>query len=284
MKIQEYIDKVISLSGTEWLGRKIEKETTRDQILYGDPDQECTGIVTTIYASIDVIRKVGEKGYNFIIVHESLFWNHGDHTEWLKDNTAFQKKKELLDRYHICVWRFHDHMHAGIKVKDHYKDGIFYGLSSMMGWNEYDLHPEQLMPSDFLIPQTSVKELGEKIVDRFHLNGVRFIGNPDTKIRRIHLPMHILGRTSDNDIISMINDEDIDCLLTLEMVDFTVCEYIRDAGQLKEDKCTFSLGHFNFEEIGMEYYAEYMKENMNPDCPVCFIQAGDSYSYLQKGD
>lgn len=41
--------------------------------------------------------------------------------------------------------------------------------------------------------------------------------------------MHILGHLSDDRIIEQINEEDINCLLTLEMVDFTVCEYIRDA-------------------------------------------------------
>lgn len=280
MKIQELIDQIIASCGTKWAGRTIEKETTRDQILWGDPEEECTGIVTSIFASVNVIKKAAEKGCNFIIVHEALFWNHGDYTDWLVDNEAFQAKKKLLDEYGICVWRLHDYIHAGVRLPQGYKDGIFYGLTTLMGWNDYILNREDLMPQDLQIPQIPAKKLAKQIREKFRLNAVRFIGDPDTLISRIHLPMHIMGRGTDNDLISKINNEKIDCLLTLEMVDFTVCEYIRDVGMLKQNKCIFALGHFNFEEIGMEYYAGYIREYLRPDPPVYFIQAGDSYTYL----
>ena len=64
----------------------IDEATTRDQILYGDANQECTGVVTTCWASVDVIRFAIEKGANFIIWHDALFWNHGDHTDWLEES------------------------------------------------------------------------------------------------------------------------------------------------------------------------------------------------------
>ena len=60
----------------------IDEEKTRDKVLYGNVDQECTGIVTSCWASVDVIKYVIEKGANLIISHEALFWNHGDHQEW----------------------------------------------------------------------------------------------------------------------------------------------------------------------------------------------------------
>lgn len=33
-----------------WNNKVIDEQTTRDQILYGDPRQTCTGIVTTCWA------------------------------------------------------------------------------------------------------------------------------------------------------------------------------------------------------------------------------------------
>ena len=66
------------------------------------------------------------------------------------------------------------------------------------------------------------------------------------------------------------------------MVDFTVNQYIHDAGQFGEDKCIFALGYFNFEEIGMEWYADYVREYIKPDVPVHFIQAGDYFAYISK--
>mgnify|MGYP003300177136 CR=1 FL=1 len=79
----------------------IDEEKTRDKVLYGSVDKECTGIVTTIYASPEVIKKAAEFGANFIICHEACFWNHGDHTDWLVRNKTFLQKKALLEEYGI---------------------------------------------------------------------------------------------------------------------------------------------------------------------------------------
>lgn len=279
MKISELIQRFIADTADQWNGRAIDPATTRDQIPYGDPAQECTGIVTTCYASVDVIRRAGERGFNFLIVHESLFWNHGDKTDWLANNTAFLQKKALLDRYRICVWRLHDHIHAGLRTDSGYRDGIFGGLSAMLGWKSYELTPHTRMPQDFLLPEVSVQQMARYLNDKFHLKGLRFIGNPDCRIRRVHLPMHILGHPSDSDLIARINRENIHCLLTLELVDFTVCEYIRDAAMLGENRCIFALGHFNLEEIGMKFYAGYLRRRLDGEIPVSFLQSGDAYSY-----
>lgn len=282
MKIIEIIKKVKDYSNDTHYGKKIMDNTTRDQILYGDPNQECTGIVTTCYPSIDVIRKAGEKGMNFVICHESAFWNHGDHTDWLRNNTAFIKKKELLDKYKICLWRDHDYIHAGLKFDKEYRDGIFYGMCSILGWDSYVIDNSLTFPRYYEIPEMNVMDFAKLINTKFRLNGVRLIGNQNTKIKRVYVPLHIMGRLSDSDLIAKIDQEKINCLLTLEMVDFTVCEYIRDAGMLKEDKCILALGHFNMEEIGMEYFAQYLKEQVINSLPISFIQSGDSYSYIQS--
>ena len=280
MKIAELIEHIKEISNQAWNGKPIEVSTTRDQILYGTPEAECTGVVTTCYASVAVIQRAGKLGCNFIIVHESLFWNHGDHTDWLSSNTAFQKKRALLDKYHICIWRCHDYIHAGLPVDGIYRDGIFYGMSSLLNWNDYMDAPDTLMPQRFHIPECTVFEMARLLTDRFHLDGVRFIGNPHTRIREVYVPLHIMGHSGDSKIISKINDENINCLITLEMVDFTVCEYIRDAAMMGEDRCIFALGHFNMEEIGMEYFAGYISEKLFPELPVHFIQSGDAYGYI----
>ena len=86
MKISEAIKKIKASHKGDLMGTPIDPAATRDKILYGDPDQELKGIVTTCYASVEVIRQAAAKGANLIVCHEALFWNHGDHTDWLKDN------------------------------------------------------------------------------------------------------------------------------------------------------------------------------------------------------
>lgn len=282
MRIIEVIERLKNNCGDMYFGKKIIEAASRDQILFGDPEKECTGIVTTCYPSIDVIEKAGMAGFNFIVTHEAMFWNHGDHTDWLAENTVFQKKVALLKKYNICVWRNHDRIHAGISINGKNKDGIFYGLSTMLGWNDYWTEPETSFPQAYEIPEMTVTAMTELLVQKFRLKGVRFIGNPNCKIKKVYVPLHILGHVSDNDVIKKINDENINCLITLEMVDFTVCEYMRDAGMLGEDRCIFALGHFNTEEIGMEFYADYIQKQVINSLPVKFLQSGDAYSYFQK--
>lgn len=79
MTIQQAISNIKSYHKGEIFGKPIDEEKTRDKVLYGDDGQELKGIVTTCFASVDVIRKAGEMGANLIISHEALFWNHGDH-------------------------------------------------------------------------------------------------------------------------------------------------------------------------------------------------------------
>ena len=138
MLISEVIQSVKDYCKGSWLGQKIDDDKTRDKVLYGPTDKECTGIVTTIYATPDVIRKAHELGANLIIAHEALFWNHGDHQEWLKEsqNKTYLAKAKLMDEYGITVWRFHDYIHSGIPYKDDYIDGIFYGLAKETGWDD----------------------------------------------------------------------------------------------------------------------------------------------------
>lgn len=109
MKIANVIDNLIQyergeidvkeFEGLEITGKltKLGHDTDRDKILYGQKhlSDECTGVVTTCWPSVAVVEKTHEIGANLIICHEAMFWNHGDHTNWLKENhnETFAKKR-----------------------------------------------------------------------------------------------------------------------------------------------------------------------------------------------
>ena len=232
MKIYEVIDKIKNYSrGIGMDGKQIDDEKTRDKVLYGTTDRECTGIVTTCFASVDVIRKAHELGANLIIPHEALFWNHGDHQEWLQkdENSVYYRKKELLDTYGITVWRNHDYIHSGIPDGNGgWYDGIFKGFLHEADLDKYYVmkigNPVkyQGMPIELLIPEgITVRELAEKIIEGANLNGIRTIGNPDTVVHRVAIPMHCLG-FADKDTISDINRGNIDCLIAVSYTHLTL--------------------------------------------------------------
>ena len=96
MLIQTVIDHIKEYHKGVFEGKQIDEQTTRDKVLYGNPHQECTGIITTCWASVDVIREAAKRGANLIIAHEALFWNHGDHTDWLQEENNQSLSGEIM--------------------------------------------------------------------------------------------------------------------------------------------------------------------------------------------
>ena len=278
MKISEIIDVV--KKNCKGYGT-IDETKTRDKVLYGDVDKQCTGIVTTIYASYDVIKKASELGANFIIAHEALFWNHGDHTDWLKDNETFKLKKQLLDETGITVWRDHDYIHSGIMHQGRYVDGIFYGLAYELDWLDYISNDDVNRPQQFTIPKTPTREVAQYLMEKMNLKGMKTMGNIDGYTEKIYLPFHIIGE-ADNRMLSYIEENHVDTILAMEITDFTVAIYMRDGAQAGLAKSVLAAGHFNVEEPGMKWFAEKHLPNLIKVIPVNFIQAGDSYTMLLR--
>lgn len=281
MLIKEVIQTIKDHHYKAWNGHEIKDETTRDKVLYGDINQECTGVVTTIYASADVIKKAAELGANLIVAHESLFWNHGDHTDWLEDNRTFKLKKQLLDETGITVWRDHDHIHAGVDWDGMRVDGIFYGLAKELNWLDYVVH-EPGNPKLFEIPKTPIRELAQYLMDKMNLKGIECLGNVDGMARRIMIPTHIIG-PSDNQMLSLCEQYDVDTVLAMEITDFTLGIYMRDGAMLGQNRCILAIGHFNLEEPGMKWFGEEFLPTILPeDLKITFVQAGDSYTMLTR--
>ena len=279
---------------------KISDRISRDQILYGDPENECTGIVTTCWANTDVIREAGKRGANLIICHEALFWNHGDCTEWLikRHNRTFRKKTDLLDQYGITVWRDHDYIHSGIPVGNgRYADGIFYGLAAALGWTDcIDTETSELMerihgwdgfaangrlnPLAYVIPPMSAGELAAFLVHRLNLSGAKITGDPDRIISRISILFHIFGDA--NDMITLADEGKADCFLSMEIVDYTFAEYVRDAAEDENGPVMIGIGHFNIEEPGMSYMVNWLPEAIGEQIPCSFVQSGDGTRYILR--
>ncbi|MBR5290000.1 MAG: Nif3-like dinuclear metal center hexameric protein [Erysipelotrichaceae bacterium] len=280
MTIRELITLMKSKHHGVWNGTPIDESKTRDKILYGNPDVECTGIVTTCFASTDVIRKAHELGANFIICHEALFWNHGDHTEWLSENKTFQAKKKLLDETGIVVWRNHDYIHSGIWMENQWVDGIFYGLMQVMGWQKY-LACDLKRPMVFEFEDATVESLAQEIIQKMELDGLRILGKRTGSVKKLMIVSHLIG-PQDNQILASIEENDVDAIITMEMTDFTVNEYMRDSAMLGRQKTIFAAGHFNTEEPGMKYFAEYLPQMIGTDYKITYIQSGDVFGFIEK--
>lgn len=102
MKIKDVIE-ILKQEGT-WVRWN---RCTRDRILFGNENQEVTKIGVCWVATNKVIEKALEKGINFIISHENIFYTTGTHLE-TKLVESIEYKKKLLSKGNICVYRCHD--------------------------------------------------------------------------------------------------------------------------------------------------------------------------------
>lgn len=295
MFIGEAISNIAAFCNQTSPGNGIDADMSRDHVLWGSTAKECTGIVTCIWASSDVIREAARRGANLIVCHEALFWNHGDHTGWLEEahNEIFLAKRELLEQTGITVWRLHDRIHAGVPARlfgdyavtglgsgdPRWADGIFSGLAEELGYPRLpDLDSNVFCGMD--VPGLTARELARDICAKLGLAGVRMEGDPDAVVRRAFVPIHIMGIV-DNDILSQVAANDVDCLITMERTDFTVMQYLRDSCQLGRPRAAIDLGHFNVEESGMRAAARWLPEAVGAGCPqVSFVAAGDPFSYV----
>lgn len=275
MTIQDVINKIIAYHPA--LGER-EAETC-DTIKIGDPSAVCTGIATAIYPSPDVIRKAKAAGCNLIVVHEPSFYSHMDPLDWLEGNSVFEAKKKLLLENGMVVFRDHDRIHA------HVPDGIFYGVLHELGWLPYlktdmgvstDIHNPFVAIAE--LPDVPVGEVAALLKEKLQLRSLRILGNKETIVRKAALGAHLFPGSQH--IITELEKNEIDLFIPLEMIDWELPAYFKDAGQLGLNKACLQIGHFNGEELGMKYAVNWLKELVEGEIPVVYCCNEDMYDYI----
>lgn len=241
-------------------------ENTVDTLKSGSRDMVITGIVTTTFATVDVIKKAITAKANFIIAHEPTFYNHEDKTDWLKDNDVYEYKRGLLQQHNITVWRNHDYIHS---IKP---DGVGEGVLKQLGWTAYyDGNSDAVVN----IPQISLSALIKHAKEKLFIREVRYIGDLNQSCRKVLLLPGAAGGTTQ---ISLAGKTKPDVLVCGEIHEWETAEYVRDA-RAKGDKVSLVvLGHIASEEPGSEWMLNWLKQNV-PGVPAVHIPAGNSLSF-----
>jgi putative NIF3 family GTP cyclohydrolase 1 type 2 len=241
-------------------------DKTVDTLKSGSRDIVVTGIVTSMFATIEVIKKAIELGANFIIAHEPTFYNHADDTDWLENDEVYEYKAHLLKRNNIAVWRNHDYIHR------HDPDGVFKGLVSQLGWtNFYDVKK-----SVATVPQTTLKGLIEHAKIKLGIPAVRYIGALTQPCKKVLL---MPGAAGGRRQITNIGKEKPDVLLCGELQEWETAEYVRDARAMGQQLSLVVLGHIASEEAGSEYMVSWLKEKV-PGVRATHVPAKNSLSFL----
>ena len=285
MTIQEVIDRILAYHPS------LPGYCGCDCFKCGNPDAECTGIVTAMSPTIHVIQEAVRLGANLIVVHEPTNYTSMDVPGWHEDfpNAVFEKKMKLLSDHGIAVWRDHDHMHM------HHPDGIFTGVLRYMNWESSATVDTSMKAfAHFIVDLPEPVTLGTlmaQLKETIGLNGVRYIGREDMTVSKLaivgHLyPMPVPGGKPEDfreysvQIIRYFEEQHVDAILPGETIDWTVLSYVRDAVQLGENKAVITLGHYNWEELGMRFTQTWLQELVGDALNVTYVPSGDMYRYL----
>lgn len=267
MKVQQIIDTILEASGNKKF------PVTCDQLINGDPEAEVTKVVTTFMATADVIEKATALGAEMIVTHEPTYFTGKDAQEWLENDSVYLKKRELLDRENIAIWRYHDHMHAA------HTDQIYDGLIKELGWEKY-IDKNWPMPHCFEIPETDMAGLVEFFKRKLKMGTVRIIGDPKMRVKRVGILVGggSLGLGREEMPMQFMEQQHLDVIVCGEITEWTSCAYVRDAYQLGLNKGMIIIGHERTEEPGMKYMAEWLPALIG--LPVKFISSEEPFQYL----
>jgi putative NIF3 family GTP cyclohydrolase 1 type 2 len=237
---------------------------TVDIIKEGDPQTQVTGIITCMFATMDVLKQAVIKNCNLIIVHEPLYYNHLDDTKALQNDEVYLEKKRFITDHKLVIWRFHDYIHS---MKP---DGIETGMIAKLGWKEYLVKGTS---NQFVLPETTLHELLKNLKQTFPRNAFYVVGNPDMKLSNVRLAEGAPGSSTH---IRLLEQKNVDVVLAGESPQWETYEYMRDAVDQGRKKAIIFLGHINSEEYGMSYCAEWLQTFIK-DIPVHFVECGPSF-------
>ena len=258
MTVQEVIDLILKeIPGAPF-------QQTVDTLKSGSSEQIVTGIVTTMFSTVDVIRKAASLGANFIIAHEPTFYGHTDETQWLETDSVYKYKRDLLDKHKIAVWRFHDYWHT------YRPDGVLMGVLKKLGWEKMYNSANPPIIDHTGITLSALIALCKKSLG---ISQVRFIGDASQSCKRIAL---IPGAAGGRAQMQLLMKERPDVLIVGEVHEWETAEYIRDAQASGLKMSLIVLGHAESEEPGMEWLQTWLSPRVK-EIKVTHVASGNPF-------
>jgi putative NIF3 family GTP cyclohydrolase 1 type 2 len=233
---------------------------TVDTFKAGNPETELKGIAVCMFADMDILKQAVNKGCNFIITHEPVFYNHSDQTDAFMNDPVYKEKSDFIKKNDLVIFRFHDHIHM---TKP---DGISEGMIQKLGIGRYAVNGSQTY---FRLPeQVSLRNFATSLKEKFNMETIRVIGNPDMNFTKVAF---MAGAPGGQRHIQMLAGDDVEVLIAGEANEWETYLYAHDASLQGRNKAVVFLGHIKSEEAGMEYCARWL-EGFIKGVPVYFIE------------
>ena len=259
MKAYEIMNDLFSLARTMDLGR------TCDTCKAGNPDTEVTKVAVSMFATVDIIRQAKDWGAQLLIVHEPTYYNHYDEHS---DDPFEREKRQLIEQSGLTIYRYHDYPHSTDP------DIITSGEIRYMGL-ECTIEKTDIFDLTrlHLLTPTTPRQLAKQIEDRLNIAHIRIAGAADVPCSSISLMVGTPGGLEQE-----LQRPETEIIITGEISEWGLGEYVRDAAQMGHRKAILVLGHIGSERDGMKYAAEILK-GRQPQLDVRYFECGEVYTY-----
>lgn len=236
-----------------------------DTFKAGNPDTRVTGIATTTFATMEVLREAADRGSNLIITHEPTFWDHLEDVSRLEaaHDPVLAEKRAFIEQHGLVIWRFHELWH-GVRP-----DGIIEGAVQKLGWKPFQQKEDAVL---FVLPETTLEQLAVEVRRLLDAPMLRVVGDPQMRVTRVGL---LPGAPSARQQIRVLSGANVQVLVTGEAREWETVEYARDAAASGRAKALIVIGHIRSEQPGMEECARWLRAFIT-EVPVVFIPTSEA--------
>jgi putative NIF3 family GTP cyclohydrolase 1 type 2 len=254
-QVVERIKKKLAEEGVVW------RPSNFDGFHLGDPETRVTGIATAFQPTFSVLRRAAAAGKDFVVCHESTYWDGFDPLVVMRNDPVCQAKIRFGEEHKMVVWRIHDHWHRRTP------DPIFIGLAKKLDWAGY--YTADVRPRHYTIPEMPLEDVARHIQRRLGTKNVVVVGDPRLRVKTIGDCAHVLSSV-------LPSLQRFDVALVGETPQHDTFEYVRDAMSLGLKKGLVMISHEGLEEWGMQSCAEWLKP-LVPEVPVEWVPSCDPF-------
>ena len=230
-------------------------------ISIGDPQTPIRGVAATAMATMGVLTRAAKENANLIVTLEPVFFGRTDAP--LPDDPVYLGKKAFIEKNRLVVWRIGDFWRA------RKPDPFAVGLAEALAWKRYQVGGD---PLRYDLPAVTLEALAGRLKAQLKARaGIRVIGAPETRVRRIALLPGVSPLAA-----TMKSLPECDVVIAGETREWESVEYAQDTVAAGQKKGLIMLGRVLSEEPGMNLCEQWLK-TLVPEAPVRWIPAGDAY-------
>ena len=213
-----------------------------------------------------MIEQALEKGINFIISHENIFYTTGTHLE-TKLVESIEYKKELLSKGNICVYRCHDVWDSIPKygVSDVWAKKLGFDFRNRVINSYYQCAD---------IPKQTVSQLATHVANVLKDDGeegVYVFGDENKEVSRL-----AIGTGAGTDIFEMLEfNPDVVIVADDGITNYKDAQYAID-----NDLPMIVVNHAGCEIGGLKNMVNYFNDKL-PDLNVEYLDEGFKISYFK---